>query len=273
MFHRALTVAAVLLGMAVLLQAGQPGEKAKGPEFKTKGFTLVWGKLKSSAEVDFADNPKSKFTLQLEGSMEVPAKGGLDVVAVDKRFQIKSLVDDKGADITFKAASTGGTAAIHNAIIEQVGQVELPKTELSRDASGIAGMTVEAVIVLAQKRENFKLPAAVMEDFKDVGNGISVRINSLQMKANRELTVVLDYKRPDATTTSPFIEKIYALDPQKNVLGGGRWTEGDPFGQTGKWTAKFKLAGDQVHQSLRFDVVTQSEARSLSFEVKKIFKR
>jgi hypothetical protein len=28
-----------------------------------------------------------------------------------------------------------------------------------------------------------------------------------------------------------------------------------------------------VHQSLRFDVVTQSEARSLSFEIKKIFRR
>ncbi len=268
MFHRVLTVGAVLLGMAVLLQAGQPGEKAKGPEFKTKGFTLVWGKLKTSSEVDLGDSTKSKYTVQLEGSMETPAR--MDVVAVDKRFVIRALADDKGGEITFK--SSAATTAVHNAIFDQVGQVELPRTDLSRDASAIAGMTAEAVIVIAQKRDKFKLPAVVMEDFKDVGNGISVRINSLSMNAKRELTVVLDYKRADATTESPFIEKIYALDPQGNALGGGRWTEGDPFGQTGKWTAKFKLAGDQVHQSLRFDVVTQSEARSLTFEIKKIFK-
>lgn len=272
MFHRALGVAAVVLGMAACLQAGQPGEKAKGAEFKTKGFTLVVGKMKTSGDVDLGDNTKTKYTIQMEGSMEVPVRRDMDVVAVDKRLRIAALVDDKGADMAVKPPGAGVTVQ-HNAIIEQVGQVELPRTELPRDASAIGSMTAEAVIVLAQKRDKFKLPAVVMEDFKDVGNDISVRITSLQMNSGRELTVVLDYKRADATTTSPFIEKIYALDPKGVVLGGGRWTEGDPFGKTGKWTAKFKLAGDQVHQSLRFDVVTQSEARSLSFEIKKIFKR
>jgi hypothetical protein len=272
MFHRALAAAAVVLGMAACLQAGQPGEKAKGPEFKTKGFTLVVGKLRSSADVDFGQTEKTKYTIQWEGSMEVPARHDLDVVAVESRLHIAALVDDKGADMAVKAAGPGATVQ-HNAIIEQVGQIELPRTDLPRDASAIGSLTAEAVIVLAQKRDKFKLPAVVMEDFKDVGNDILVRITSLQMNTSRELTVVLDYKRPEANTTAPFIEKIYALDPKGAVLGGGRWTEGDPFGKTGKWTAKFKLSGDQVHQSLRFDVVTQSEARSLSFEVKKIFRR
>jgi hypothetical protein len=271
MFHRIVTIGTVMLGIVVLTQAGQPGEKAKGPEFKTKDFTLVFGEMKTSSDVDLGDSTKTKHSIQLQGSMAPPVK--LDVVAVEKRLLIHSLVDDQGAEIALKPHGAG-SKSIHNAIIAQVGQVELPKTELPRGASWIGTMTVDAVIVIALKREreSVKLPAVVMEDFKDIGNGISVRIASLQMKPNRELAVAMDYKRADATTSSPFIEKIFALDPKGNELGGERWTEGDPFEKTGRWTAKFKLSGDQVHQSFRLAVVTQSEARTVSFEVKKIFR-
>ena len=90
MYYRVLTATMVLLGLAVALPAGQPGEKAVGPEFKTKGFVLTVGKMKTASEVDFKDPAKTKFTLQLDGSMEIAPK--LDVAAVLKAYGVKRIV-------------------------------------------------------------------------------------------------------------------------------------------------------------------------------------
>jgi hypothetical protein len=276
MFHRALTVAAVVLGMAALLGADEPAQKAKGAEFKTKGFTLVLSKMKTSGDVDFADGAKSKFTLQMDGSLEVPARRSLDVVAVRTRMQIDSLTDDKDAAIDLKPASGGAAAAKYNAVIDQVGQVELPRTELPCDASRIGMAVISVETLLAAKREKARLPAVMTEDFKDIGQGISVRLANLKTSDKQdELSADVNYQRPEAGTTAPFIDRIFVVDPDGKDIGGGRWTAavGDPFGKTGTLKIKIKLSGEQAHKFFRFELVTQSEARSLSFEVKKIFKR
>jgi len=269
MKQRMLTGVVLTLAASVVLLAGEPGEKAKGPEFKTEDFTLVWGKLKTSADVNFGDAKKSKYSLELEGSMEVPTT--LDVVAVVARFRLRSATDDKGANVSIKPAAVGQIK--YNAIHGQVGQVELPKTDLPLDATRIGTIVLDADIVIAGERDYATLPAVVMEDFKDLGHGVSIRITSLQMSADRELSVTLSYKRAAANTSSPFMEQVYAVAPDGQDLGGGRWTEGDPFGKTGTYTAKFKLAGKQTHQSFRFQLVTKSESRKVSFEVSNIFVR
>ena len=161
----------------------------------------------------------------------------------------------------------------NNAIHDGVGQVELARTQLPIDATRIRAITLGTEVVLAEERVATELPAAVMEDFRDIGNNIAVRITSLRMSSGRELTVNLSFERSVKGAGGAFIEKIFALDPDGKVLGGGRWTDGDPLGEKGTWTAKFKLAGDQVHQSFRFDIVTKSSSHKVAFEVKDIFKR
>ena len=264
-----LSVVAALLFSGSLLAAGQPGEKAKGPATKSEGFSLVWGKLKATSDVDFGDERKSKYSLALEGSVEVPA--ALDVVAVSKQFQIAMMTDSAGKPVALKPVSTWGLR--NNAIHHGVGQVELPRIELPIDATKIRAVKFTTEVVIAEERVTAELPAVVMEDFKNVGNDISIRITNLRMSTGRELTVNLNFKRSDTGVGSAFIEKIFALDADRKELGGGRWTEGDPLGKTGTWTAKFKLSGDQRHQSFRFDIVTKSKSRKLAFEVKDIFTR
>ncbi|MDD4890190.1 MAG: hypothetical protein PHU85_09690 [Phycisphaerae bacterium] len=278
MFARMLKSAVAVLAIgAVLLAAPQPGERAKGPEFKADGFTLVWGKLKTTADVELGDVAKSRYSLQMDGSIEAPAD--MDVVAVFKKLRIRSIADAKGADMSVKSGTgTAGGPMVssfgaYNAIHRNVGQVELPRTELAKDATLIGTLGLETDVVIAKKREEVRLPAIVMEDFKDVGQGVSIRIRSLTMSTARELTVALDYKRLDSTPTVPFIEQVFAMDPLGKDLGGGRWTEGDPMGKTGTWTSKFTLAGTQVHQSFRFLLVTQSDVKRLSFDVKDMFNR
>jgi hypothetical protein len=215
------------------------------------------------------DETKSKYSLALEGSLEVPADQ--DVVAVSKQFQISAMTDIAGKSGALKRASAPSQR--NNAIHDGVGQVELPRTDLPIDATRIRAMQFTTEVVVAEKRVTTELPAVVMEDFKDIGNDISVRITSLRMSAGRELTVNLNFKRSDAGVGSAFIEKIFALDADRKELGGGRWTEGDPLGKTGIWTARFRLSGDQRHQSFRFDIVTKSKSRKLAFDVKDIFTR
>ncbi len=275
MFLRILTVVTVMLGMVVLLQAAQPGEKAKGPEFKTKVSTLVLSKMKTTGDVDLGDSTKSKFTLQMDGSIEIPAKRDTDAVAVRTRLQIESLLDDKGAGIELKPRSGAAAVSKYNPIIDQVGQVELPRTDLPCDASRIGTAVFSTEVIMASKREKAKLPAVMMEDFKEIAQGLSVRISSLKVIAKKdELTVDLAYQRPETGATAAFIDRIYVVGPDGKDIGGGRPTaaEGDPFGKTGAFKIKLKLSGGQEHKFIRFEVVTQSEARPMTFEVKKIFR-
>ena len=251
---------------AGIFAAPQPGERAKGLELKNQGFTLIWGKVKSSSDVDLADDSKSKYTVSMEGSLEAPAD--LDAVAVCKRFRIRSVADQQGADMGAKLETTPSGHVAYAALHSQVAQVELPRTDLRRDAAIIGGMGLDTDIIVASQRQEVKIPAVVMEDFKEVSAGLSLRVRSLQMSAARELSVSLDYKRTADGTAGTFIEKIYALDPDGKDLGGGRWTDGDPFGQTGAFTAKFHLAGTQVHQLFRLVLVTQNQVRPLAFDLK-----
>ncbi len=265
MLHRMLIAVVVVLAASDLALAGQPGEKARGPEFKNDSFVLVWGKMRTSGDVDLGDPSKSKYTLQLEGSMESPTD--LDVVAVQKRFRIASVVDDKEAEMGGRATTGYSVSAAdaYSAIHDQVGQVELPRTDLLRDASKIRTMTVESEIIIAAKRVEVTLPAVVMEDFKDVGQGVSIRITSLQMSAGRDLSVTMSYKRPAAGANGAFIEKVFAADPGGRDIGGGRWTSGNPFSTAGTFTGKFKVDTSLRHQSFRIELVTECEIRKVSF--------
>jgi hypothetical protein len=276
MFHRALSVAAVVLGMAAWVQAEPPASKAAGAQFKSKGFTLVWSKMKTTGEVDFADGAKSKFSLQMEGSLEIPVRRDLDVVAVRARAAIDSLTDDKGEAVELKPVSGGQAAAKYNAVIDQVGQVELPRTELPCEASRIGTAVINVEALLAIKREKVRLPAVMTEDFKEIGQGLSVRIGNIKVSDKQdELSAEVSYQRPEAGAAAAFIDRIFVVDPDGKDIGGGRWTAavGDPFGKTGTLKIKIKLSGEPAHKFFRFETVTQSEARSVSFEVKKIFKR
>jgi hypothetical protein len=274
MIRRALILAAVVvLGLGTWLVAAtrQPGEKAKGAEFKSEGYTLVWGGLKTIADVDLSDEKLSKYSVQLDGTLEAPADQ--DAVGVYKQLRIQTILDDKGGEISLRQKPTLLTASAYNAFINGVAQVEMPRADLTRDSSRIASVACETDIILAKKRTTAALPAVVMEDFKDVGEGVSVRITSLQMTANRELTVVLSTKRTNKTVQGPFIEAIWAIGPDGKDIGGGRWDWGDPFGATGTLTWKFKLSGTQMHQSFRVTIVTDSDVRTVKFETKDIFAR
>jgi hypothetical protein len=260
---------AVLLAAGALLLAGQPGEKAQGPQFTSEDYTLALAKFASTAEINYNNSKKIKYSLSLEGSVAAPS--GSDVVAVGEQLRFGPTTDDKGASVSLK--STASRQAKYNAFWDQIGQVKLARLDLPMDSTHLRTLVLDTDVVIALERDRTTLPAVVMEDFKDIGHGISVRLTGLQMSTSRDFTAKLSYKRAAANTTDPFIESIYALDPDGKDLGGGRWTEGDPFGKAGSYVYQFKLNGKETHRSLRLELVTKGERRKLSFAVKDIFVR
>ncbi len=286
--NRTLVTAAWTVCLVSILAAGvgKVGERALGPSFKAldSNFRVAWGRMKTSGDMDF-NKGEGKYTIEMEGAVESPPK--VDAVALPKNFLVSAILDANGQDMTKPVKTTRQNVSpfkgvAYNAFHPPVGpadanrsspvaQVEVPRQDIIRDATKIKMMKVESEYILAKKRDEAKLPAIVMEDYKDLVDGVSVRITGLDMSNRRELTVRMQYKRPAAGTESAFLEAIYALDTEGKSIGGGRWTEGDPFGKAGTILYRFLLDTDQVHKSFRFVVVTESETKPLTFELRDMF--
>lgn len=268
MTHFIRTALVVLLLVGTLSAGDVVGEKAKGPSFQSEGYTFAAGTLRTSSDVNMGDPSKSRYNIQFDGSVEPPAN--LDVVALRERFDVRTVSNAAGDTmLSLEGNRSYSSREKYNAVHNGVAQVELNRIDLTADASKIATMTVETEAIIAKKRAEAKLPAVVMEDYQDIGNGVWARISRLDMSRGRELKVTMETRRPGADTRSPFVEAVYALDPQGQELGGGRWTEGGTFATQQTWTAKFKLNGTQTHASFRLVLVIQSEQKHLTFEIQR----
>lgn len=273
-------LALTAITVSLALAAWQPPKKAGGPEFQdnraeagqSEKYTLALGKMKANSEVDFADDSKSKYTLDMEGSVNSPVDE--NIVGIRKKFKVTEALDVAGQSVLKpqKNAPAGGASGPqYNAFFDSVAAVEVGQTPLLAHPASIRKLTLETEAVLAVKREEATIAAVVMEGFKPLIEGVSVRISKLEMSKDQELTVILDYKRSEAGTQGPFLESIHVLDADNTELGGGRWTEGDPFGKATQLTAKFKLAREQAHKSFRITSVTESKTQPLVFEVGDVF--
>lgn len=280
MLSRHVAAVVLLAGITSAIASNwKPPVTGAGPAFRSQGdrkgqdYILAFSKAKLGSEEEYDASGKTRYTLNVEGSVNAPPK--LDVVAVRKRLQIRQAIDANGRDLVklVKSPSTepGTTGATYNAFYNSVANVELPISELTRHATAIQRMTLETTVVIASKRESKTVPAVVMEEYRELLEGVYVRVHSLEMTKDRKLTVGMLYKRPEAGTDGPFPEAVYALDPNGVVLGGGRWTEGDPFGKATKFMAEFKLAGDEVHKNFRVTFVTENTTRVIAFEIKDPF--
>ncbi len=248
-----------------------PPTTASGSSCKSEKFCVALARAKVSSEMDYNTESKTRHCLELWGSFDAPSN--VDAVCVTKRFRVTAAQDPNNTNM-YKPPATPASPrwgnGEYNAFHDAVAYMEVEKFDLSRHPTFMRTLSLQADVLVAVKRQDKIIPACVMEDFQELLDGISVRTTRLEMTKDRELTVVMDYKRPQTGTVGTFIEAIHALAPDNKDLGGGRWTEGDPFGKYTKFTARFKLAGDQVHKSFRIIFVTESTSRTISMELKDI---
>jgi hypothetical protein len=269
-----LVIAGALVGAAAL--AALPDEPPRGVTFKEGSYTLIVTELNALNNLNFAEPKKTKQTISLEGALQTPP--GRDVVAVKGPLKILEVVDDAGTNVLAptrrrpsRTYKTGTYVPVNQAT--SCGEVELQNTTLTANAYTIRSMTVETEVIMAKKRASKRLNAVVMKEPVDVIAGLAIRISGVKLSTKGELTVTAEYVRPRAGPGGPFLEAVYVLDAEEKKIGGGRWTDGDPFGTKGKITAHLQLERGTEHKILRFVAVTEDESKMLTFKLTKVFQK
>ena len=267
-------IAGLLVGAAAL--AALPDEPPRGVAFKEGPYTLIVTELNASSELNFAEPKKTRHTITLEGALQTPPLR--DVVAVKGPLEVLEAVDETGKNVlapTKKRRTRSYRSGTYVPVSQanSCGEVELQNTTLIANAHTIRSMTVETEVIMAKKRVSKRLNAVVMKESVDIVEGLALRINSVKLSAKGELTVVAEYTRPMPGPGGPFLEAVYALDAEEKKIGGGRWTDGDPFGTKGKITAELKLERGTEHKVLRFVAVTEDESKTLTFKLTKVFQQ
>ena len=269
-----LAVAGALLGAAAL--AAVPDKPATGATFKQGSYALILTELNASSKLNFAEAKKTRHTISLEGALQTPPLR--DVVAVKGALEVIEAVGDAEKDVLARTPKRRsrtyrpGTYVPVNQATGQ-GEVEIRNTTLTANAYTIRTMTVQTEVIMARKRSSKRLNAVVMKDPADIVEGLAVRISAVKLSTKGELAVTAEYTRPVAGAGGPFLEAVYAIDAEEKKIGGGRWTDGDPFGKKGKFTAELRLERGKTHKCLRFVAVTEDETETLTFKLTKIFQQ
>lgn len=266
------------LAVAALLAASSapPVMPDGAPTFKSGQYRLAVKKIDLQSTVDYAQPSKTRHQIEIDAVIATPEK--VDAVAVGKHMEVMSITGDGGEQLlkpsrsrTSRTYKADAYSIVH--IKTLAAEAAVDRVELTAPATQIKTMKLATQVIVAKSRQTKRLPAVVMEDMVEAAPGLEVRIASLRMSAKRELEVSIEFKRGKSGVGFPFIEAVYALDGEGKTLGGGRWTEGDPMGARGKATAKFALASDEVHRTLKLVAVTEDQVVPIEFELKGLFEK
>ncbi|MCE5279142.1 MAG: hypothetical protein LLG03_14070 [Planctomycetaceae bacterium] len=268
-FLYALAVAGVLAA-----SSAPPVVPDGAPQFKSGPYSLVLTKIDVQSSIDYAQPAKTRHQIEISATMITPEKE--DAVAVGKHLVVLSATNAAGEELLKPSKNMASRtykpdtfSPVH--VKNLAAEVGVDRLDLTAPATGIKTMKVATQIVLAKSRQTKRLAAVVMEEMTEAAPGLAVRIANLRMSAKRELEVTIEYQRGRAGAGFPFIEAVYALDAEGQSLGGGRWTEGDVLGLKGKFTARFPIASDEAHKTLKIVAVTEDQVAPVEFELTDIF--
>jgi hypothetical protein len=262
--------------------------KGEYPAFEAEEYTLTFQQMDNRSKVDLAERGTKEHSVKLDGKLTAPKDE--DAVAVTKELTVSAIVDDEKntmllPKITSKTASAGGGSTpkglqeyqmnTYTAFPLQNGsaEVEVPTTKIKRSPYMIQEMELKATVILAEERTDKVMPAVIMETPDHVVPGLGLRITTLQLSPTFELTIVVKCDRGRGGPAGPFVEQAWVLDENNEVIGGGRWTQGDPFGKSGTLTIKINLPKGKNHKSIKFVTCTKYSRKPLTFTVKDIFQR
>jgi len=246
------------------------------PTFLNAGHSFTCRSIKASSSTSF-EKSSSRHSLSLTGYYHIPLQSTKDIVAADIESFDPVVVDRAGKNLLVKARPLKKRAAVY-CPVHDIGKggetankpINL-KYDLSDEAANIDHLAFSINVLEVQKRKLVDREPLVSEEYTEVVSGLFVRISNLSLKTNREFTVVLNYKRSSKGLDAPFFEGVQVLDVNGEVIGGGRWTYGNPIDLEGKFTAKFKLVSPDMHHMIRLVIVTEANVIPVQFQLSRIF--
>jgi hypothetical protein len=271
--------AACVAGLMVTVAAAAPpprGRQPVYPEFKSDGYTLVCRRLELESDIDLEQRGEREHSLELEGAVRPPASE--DAVAVTSEVKVIEALDGEGTNLVKRdrrrsAVSDRYKKGTYGGVLDGEAKVAISKLELTANPYTIKTITGEVEVIVAEARENRRLPPLVTEEPQEVVPGLDVKIQSLRLAKDGTLRVVVHCSRASDGKTGPVIEQVWALDENGLKISGGRWSEGDMFCKTGTLTANLQLSPKKTHKYLRFIAVTRYRAKVLRFQIKGIFQK
>ncbi len=278
MQNRTVILMVVSAMSAVALAAVKPAERGPVPTFKSQGYSLACTELDSRSKIDLAEKGEKEHTIAIKGILTVPEKE--DVVAVTGKLDVTKVIGTEEKDIRktrparrpARGKYTKGSWSFIP-LKTRSAEASIDRLKLTGNPYNIRTMSVQAGVVIAGERESKHLSAAVMEDSQEIAAGLSVQITGLRMNAKRVLTLTVKYTRSVGGTHGAFVEQVYALDADGMKIGGGRFAKGDPFARTGALVGTLQLIGTEPHKYFRFIAVTEYKTKTVTFEIKNIFRK
>jgi hypothetical protein len=262
-------------------------EASKGevPAFTSDGYTLNLEKIESRSKVELAERGEREYTVEMEGRITSPKDQ--DAVAVTEELRVLRVTDAEKRDLRelakpkFKGLGAGRSSTAQPryrsstfaSFRKGVAEVEVRQIKLRRNSYTVETVELAATVILAEQREDRKLPAIVMESPTEIVPHLRLRITSLKMTAERELTIVAKFTRPKAGAVGPFLERFQVIGEDEEVIARGRWGQGDPFASTGTLTAKLTLPSGKTHKQVTFGACTKYTKKPLRFEVSGVFQK
>lgn len=248
---------------------------AAAPTFKNKQkVELEIGEYKASSELAFAGRKaKREFSVEMEMAIHVP--DALDLVCISDEMRVLSAIDEKGKALNVRSKSRSSSVAKDdfNAILSGSAKTELKDAKLIANAYTVKLMVVQANVVIGKKRAEVIIPADVVEDLRDVGNGIRLRLSSLKIDSKRMVQLTIDYKRLEGTRGT-ILESVYLIDNRGNNLGGGRWNKGlSIFAPDMEFKGQYKLAAGATISKIKCVLLTQYEVTPIEFKITEIFQQ
>ncbi len=265
----------VLTAAAPAVGGPRPAEKGPVPEFKAEGYTLACHTLETSTKIDLAEKGERQHTLALEGVLTRPERE--DVVAVTGELKVVAVVDANEDSLLPRsergAASDRYRKGTYVGLLSGAAKVAVDRLQLAANPYKVRAMTVEAEVIVAKERDQKRLPAVVMQDEAELVPGLKVRITGLRLEKDGEFRVMVRCTRSSGGSRGAFIEKVFALDEDGAIIAGAGWSEGDMFAESGFLTARFAMPAGKAHKALRFIIVTDHVAKTVSFRLRDIFQR
>lgn len=274
--------ALIAIGLFLPVAVADDLSKLKLPTYRDKdGYGLGVTEYNLTTDADILGGEEPEHTLEFTGLLQAPE--GEDVLCFGSTLVAKSVEDARGRGILQRESKRKQNIKF-NALIPSMEyknrrgdplmlcETELDAVDLDRPGSEVAEMVVIATAVIVKERKTAEIDAEVTGEDYDLGLGSVVRVSSMELDDDSEMSVELKIKHR-GNKDIPVIDSVYALDARGKRLGGGRWDgELELFAKGYDVELTFPLRGADVKQ---FQVVlaTDYDIEKVEFTIEDLFDR
>lgn len=254
-------------GLAAMLVLSTAVLFAAGPTFKQRDFELRIGTLSTKVDIVYeGKRAKREYAVGMK-DLYITHDKRVDAVCVSKELGVASATGDRRKNYLVNKTKIGDE---YHAFVDGEAKAELGDAELTANPYLVETMEVEANVIIAEKRASVEIDPNVSSEKVNTIGGMTLRMQSREIKESGEAEIVIAYTRPDAAGAA-FLERVELVSERGTVMGGGRWTEGDPFGTKGTWEAAFRIKRGEVLDRVRCHILQRYEFRTVTFEVTDVF--